>query len=166
MSDWIVRPTVTKVPSNTAAVGHQSDLMPKLERTDAAMVSSVACERCWVLVGQRRGRIWCGRRLRTSVGEPAHVEFDGPAVLDREERRRDVIGFLHTHPAYSAVPSQRDLHTMRAWATAFGKPLLCLIEGVDGLAGYRFDDDTSDGDRLPLVETFPRGVIIAVESTE
>lgn len=97
------------------------------------------------------------------VGRPASVEFDGPAVLEREERKGDVIGFLHTHPNSDAEPSRRDLRTMRAWVSAFGKPLLCVIEGIDGLAAYRFDDDASDGERLPAVEAFPRGVIIGVD---
>lgn len=122
------------------------------------------CEQCWVLVGQRRGRVWYTRRIGRCSGDPAEVEFDGPAVLAREERRRDVVGFLHTHPSSAAVPSRRDLATMRAWVSAFGKPLLCLIEGTDGLAGYRFDDDESTGERLLLVETFPRGVVIGVEA--
>lgn len=116
-----------------------------------------------MLVGRRRGRIWYARRTGRCVGEIASVEFDGPAVLDREERRHDVVGFLHTHPSSDAVPSRRDLDTMRAWVGAFGKPLLCLIDGCDGLAGYRFDDDESSGLRLSAVERFPRGVVIAVD---
>jgi hypothetical protein len=122
------------------------------------------CEQCWVLVGRRQGRIWYARRVGRSRGEPAEVEFDGPAVLAREERRRDVVGFLHTHPSSAAVPSRRDLATMRAWVSAFGKPLLCLIEGTDGLRGYRFDDDGSSGEPLMHVESFPRGVLIGVDA--
>ena len=125
---------------------------------------SQRCEECWVLVGQRRGRVWYARRIGRCEGEPASVEFDGLEVLAREERRRDVVGFLHTHPSSAAVPSQRDLHTMRAWVSAFGKPLLCVIEGADGLAGYRFDDDESQGEPLLLIEAFKRGVVIGVES--
>lgn len=117
-----------------------------------------------MLVGRRRGRVWHARRIGRCAGEPATVEFDGPAVLAREERRHDVVGFLHTHPSSAAVPSQRDLHTMRAWVSAFGKPLLCLIEGSDGLAGYQFDDDSSTGEPLLTVEVFPRGVVIGVEN--
>lgn len=119
-------------------------------------------EHCWVLVGHRRGRVWYARRLGRVEGAPTRVEFDAAAVLQREERRGDVVGFLHTHPAGLAKPSQRDLHTMRAWAACFGKPMLCLIDGTDGLAGYCFDDDESDGRPLELVETFKRGVVIGV----
>ena len=91
------------------------------------------------------------------------MEFDGPRALAREERRGDVIGFLHTHPMMSARPSKRDVETMRAWVSAFGKPLLCVIRGADALAAFRFDDDESRGTPLGLVEAFPRGVVIGVD---
>ena len=127
--------------------------------------SSSECvnEECWPLVGERRGHIWYARRWTKTVGRPADVEFDAAAVLEREERRGDIIGFLHTHPNTSANPSRRDLHTMRAWAGCFGKPLLCVIDGTDGPAAFRFDDDESVGVRLAEVETFQRGVVIAVD---
>lgn len=98
------------------------------------------------------------------MGSPARVEFDGLAVLAREERRHDIIGFLHTHPAFSADPSQRDIDTMQAWVSALAKPLLCLIRGTDGLAGYVFPTDDSRGQRLLQVESFPRGLLIAIAS--
>ena len=34
---------------------------------------------------------------------------------------------------------------MRAWCSAFGKPLLCLIASPKSVRGYRFDDDESEG---------------------
>jgi proteasome lid subunit RPN8/RPN11 len=91
------------------------------------------------------------------------VGFDGPWVLAREERRRDVVGFLHTHPDGPARPSVRDVRTMRAWCSAFGKPLLCLILGPDGLRGFVFPDDESEGREMSQVEIFPRGTVVAVE---
>lgn len=121
-------------------------------------------EQCWTLAGRRRGAIWYARRIRGCSGEPAQVAFDAAAVLQREERLGDVLGFYHTHPHAPAAPSRRDVHTMRAWVSAFGKPLLCLIAAPEVLAAYRFDDDASDGTLLPMVERFPRGIIIAVES--
>lgn len=130
-----------------------------MERTSAECVNEV----CWVLIGQRRGRIWYARRKARVVGKATEVEFDAATVLQREEQRGDVVGFLHTHPNSPASCSRRDVKTMRAWASCFGKPLLCVIDGVDGLAGFRFDDDASPGMELPLVESFPRGVVIAVE---
>src|SRR5262249_15430421 len=114
--------------------------------------------------GQRRGRVWYGRRVRPSAGDQTRVGFDGLWVLSREERRRDVLGFYHTHPAGPAHPSARDVRTMRAWCSAFGKPLLCLIASPEGSRGYRFDSDASAGMELALVEAFPRGVVIGVES--
>jgi len=125
---------------------------------------SKACEECWPLVGERRGRLWYARKLRRTVGRPAHVEFDGQAVLAREEKRRDIVGFLHTHPGFPAEPSQRDIATMQAWVGSFGKPLLCLIQGTDGLAGYVFTADDSHGERVAQVESFNGGMIVAIDS--
>jgi proteasome lid subunit RPN8/RPN11 len=122
------------------------------------------CEECWPLVGECRGRLWHARKLRRTVGGPAHVEFDGPAVLAREEKRRDIVGFLHTHPGFRAKPSKRDIATMQAWVRAFGKPLLCLIQGTDGLAGYLFASDDSPPERLVQVKAVTRGKFIAIGS--
>jgi proteasome lid subunit RPN8/RPN11 len=135
-----------------------------LARASARRVNSrTKCEQCWALIGQHRGPIWFARRLGRWTGQPDRVEFDAAAVLRREEQRRDVVGFLHTHPHCAARPSQRDIDTMRAWVSAFGKPLVCLIEGTDGLAGFRFDDDVSSGSPLWLVQAFARGILIGVD---
>jgi hypothetical protein len=53
---------------------------------------------------------------------------------------------------------------MRAWCSAFGKPLLCIIASPGALTGYRFDGDQSEGVAIAMVEAFPRGVVIGVES--
>ena len=55
---------------------------------------------------------------------------------------------------------------MRAWVSAFGKPLLCLIESQCKLAAYRFDGDESDGVALPACELLPRGIVIALDEGE
>jgi hypothetical protein len=52
---------------------------------------------------------------------------------------------------------------MQAWVSAFGKPLLCLIHGTDGLAGYSFNSDDSRGEQLAQVEQFARGMIVAID---
>jgi proteasome lid subunit RPN8/RPN11 len=130
-----------------------------LARTPATLKPVV--EQCWTLLGQRRGRIWFCRRVRHSRGDRASVEFDGGWVLQREEEHGDIVGFLHTHPDGPASPSGRDVRTMRAWCSAFGKPLLCLIASPDGVRGYRFDAE-STGEELEVVELFPRGVVIGV----
>lgn len=122
------------------------------------------CEECWPLVGERRGRLWYARKLRRSIGGPARVEFDGPVVLAREENRHDIVGFLHTHPGFPAEPSQRDIATMQAWVSSFGKPLLCLIQGTDGLAGYVFSNEQPNGELLDQVEVFKLHTIVAIGS--
>jgi proteasome lid subunit RPN8/RPN11 len=122
-----------------------------------------AVEHYWTLVGARRGRIWYARRIDHRSGAAMSVRFDGLGVLRREEDRRDVLGFFHTHPGGPPRPSGRDVRTMRAWCSSFGKPLLCIIASPEGLAGFRFDGDSAEGDPLALVEVFPRGVVIGVD---
>jgi proteasome lid subunit RPN8/RPN11 len=130
-----------------------------LERASA---EAGVVERCWTLLGQRRGRIWYARRASPHSGERLEVRFDGAWVLRREERSQDVVGFYHTHPDGPAVPSRRDVRTMRAWCSSFGKPLLCLIASPAGVRGYCFAADGSYRE-LAAVEVFPRGVVIGVE---
>lgn len=133
-----------------------------MERASTPTLTS-AVEHCWTLVGSRRGRVWCARRIGHQVGTPIRVDFDGPGALRREERRGDVVGFYHTHPEGPLRPSARDLRTMRAWCSAFGKALLCVIASPEGLAGFPFDSAGSGGVPLALVQVFPRGLIIGVE---
>lgn len=128
-----------------------------------ASATAAVVEQCWTLLGTRRGRIWHARRCRRLDGTAVAVRFDGSWVLDREGRRGDVVGFLHTHPGMAALPSRRDLRTMRAWRDAFGKPLLCLISGADGLRGWRFDDKHPSGVLLSEIALFPRVVVVAIE---
>jgi proteasome lid subunit RPN8/RPN11 len=124
-------------------------------------------EECWTLVGERRGPIWYARRVRPTSGDPSSVGFDGAWVLRREERRGDVVGFLHTHPAGFPRPSARDVRTMRAWCGAFGKPLLCVIvPDGDAPVGYRFDDDEGTGVAVARVELFAPGVVVGLDSEE
>jgi proteasome lid subunit RPN8/RPN11 len=129
----------------------------------ATLRQPLTVEQCWTLVGARRGRIWYGRLVDHREGAKASVQFDGLGVLRREERRRDVIGFLHTHPDGPPRPSARDIRTMRAWCSSFGKPLLCAIASPLGLAAFQFVDDRSHGVPMMSVEVFPRGVLIGVD---
>jgi proteasome lid subunit RPN8/RPN11 len=120
-------------------------------------------ELCWIIVGQRRGPIWLGRKMRRISGERSSVAFDAAWVLQREESRHDVVGFWHTHPDGPDSPSSRDVRTMRAWCSAFGKPLLCVIQSPNRITGYCFHNDESEGMPLPIVESFARGVLVGVE---
>ena len=120
-------------------------------------------ENAWILVGSCQGWVLYSRRIQQSIGEPVSVELDGQRVLEREERYGDVVGFYHTHPHMSARPSQRDLNTMNAWVSSFGKALLCVIEGTDGVCGYRFDAQRSNGELIEQTELFPRGIVIGVD---
>lgn len=75
------------------------------------------------------------------------------------------MGFYHTHPHGPAALSQRDIRTMRAWAGAFGKPLLCLIECRGSVYAFRFDNDQSDGERLPASEFFHPGTVVVYDDS-
>ena len=77
-----------------------------------------------------------------------------------------MIGFYHTHPSGAPAPSERDVRTMHAWVSAFGKPLLCVIETRRELHAYRYDDDASAGIETAGCELFPRGVVVVYQPTE
>lgn len=99
-------------------------------------------EECWVLLGKvRPNGKWRAWHTRYSVGAPASVNFNWEWVMKREEIKGDVLGFIHTHPSFTADPSGTDYQTMEAWVTCFGKPLLCAIKGIDGLRAHWFFDD-------------------------
>ncbi len=104
------------------------------------------------------------RRIDPRTGAQTSVCFDGLKTLRREETRHDVLGFFHTHPDGPPRPSRRDVRTMRAWCSAFGKPLLCVIASPEGLAGFRFENESSRGVPLATLAVFPRGVVIGVET--
>ena len=90
------------------------------------------------------------------------MEFDWAWVLEREEKRRDVIGFWHTHPFGLSGPSHRDIRTMQGWVNCLGKPLLCLIEVPSNLVAYSFETDEDTGKPVVEVQRFERGVMVIV----
>jgi hypothetical protein len=112
---------------------------------------SVFVEESWVLVGEVQAGIWFGRLIGHQRGEAASVGFSWRRVLRREELRGDVVGFLHTHPSGLLAPSARDVRTMAAWCSCFGKPLLCAILAGQRLAGFLFN-----GERYRPVERIVR----------
>jgi proteasome lid subunit RPN8/RPN11 len=97
-------------------------------------------EQCWVLIGTNdEEACWRFRRRCKSSGETASVEAAWAWALRREEHFGDVIGFFHTHPpGASTQPSSRDVKTMRAWCSAFGKTLLCVIADGKELNAHLF----------------------------
>lgn len=100
-------------------------------------------EHCWVLLGHVEGDLWYGRMRKMTSGTPCSVAFDADWVTKREEEHGDVVGFYHTHPSFPAYHSSRDDATMQQWVCSFGKPLACLIQGVDGLRAWWYTDDES-----------------------
>ena len=118
-------------------------------------------ERSRVLTGTHRAGRWCLRLRQPATGGPASVELDWAWALEREEAHGDVLGFYHTHPGKYTLPSARDVATMRAWVSCFGKPLLCVIEADGAMAAYLFESDADAGQRLPAAEK--RGAWLTVE---
>ncbi len=119
-------------------------------------------EESGILVGSRRGNVWLGRLHRRCQGGSSSVDFDWAWVLEREERRGDVIGFWHTYPFGFEGPSQRDIRTMQGWVSCLGKPLLCLIQGQNSVFAYLFQTDEDPGRRLAEVQRFARGIVVVV----
>lgn len=135
----------------------------KAPRSTQVTVTPFHEEAC-ILTGVRRGPVWLMRRQRLAPGTPASVEADWQWALEREERTHDVVGFYHTHPlAADTTPSGRDVRTMRVWCGAFGKPLLCVIGCGGQTQATLFANDEENGQRLPILEVFAGGILVAVE---
>ena len=120
-------------------------------------------EQCWTLTGGRIGGIWVGWRRWPTSGAPASVEFSAKRSLQRNRYQHDLLGWMHTHPGMSAVPSSVDVATMRAWCFALGRRLLCLIDGSDGLRGYVFHNDECYGVEVMKVYSLGFGIVVAIE---
>ena len=122
-------------------------------------------EQCWVLLGayDENDQIWHLHARRHVSGQPASVEADWRWALAREEDQGDVAGFAHTHPVGSGTePSARDVRTMEAWCSAFGKAMVCLIaegETLNEPAGYLFLSDGADPLPLTAFELIEEGMI-------
>jgi proteasome lid subunit RPN8/RPN11 len=143
----------------------QAEKKPARERQKARRGTPKTCayEESGVLVGNRKGDIWLGRLCQRRQGGAASVEFEWSWVLEREERRGDVIGFWHTHPFGMIGPSGRDIRTMHAWVDCLGKPLLCLIEVPGKIAAYLFETGEAAGRSLAEAQRFERGRVVIVE---
>lgn len=111
-------------------------------------------EQSWILIGKQTDKSWRFRRRCESSGNPALVEAAWEWALRREELYGDVVGFFHTHPhGATTQPSYRDILTMRAWCSALGKPLLCLIAEGNDIGGCVFDNA---GGQLKAVESIQK----------
>jgi proteasome lid subunit RPN8/RPN11 len=98
-------------------------------------------ENCWVLVGGWHEDLWWGKRVKPTEGTPVSVNFSADYVVQRDTKHHDIIGFIHTHPSFPAHYSSRDDRTMKAWCLSLGKPLVCCIQGTDGLRAWWYLND-------------------------
>lgn len=101
-------------------------------------------EQCWVLLGRMKDDLWWGEKVQPFEGSPASVAFDPDFVTKRDDQYHDVVGFIHTHPTFTAHYSMRDDRTMRAWVLSLGKPLVCCIIGTDGLRAWWYLNDEDE----------------------
>jgi len=97
------------------------------------------CEVYYLLVGNG-GKVVRKIDNRTN-NNPAEVKFDYQAVYEREDKHKDVVGFLHTHPYGYKEPSATDVATMKAWTSCLGKPLICIIDCTSRTLCYTFSKD-------------------------
>src|SRR5581483_10065127 len=101
-------------------------------------------ESCWVLTGDWDADLWWAIPWNKTTGSPFSVEFDYNWVLERENKEKDIIGWLHTHPGMVAMPSSRDHATFKAWVSCLGKPLVCVIKGIDGWRAWWYLNDEDE----------------------
>ena len=93
-------------------------------------------EICYIMLGHQGNYFTRGWLVKKVSGNSASVKFDGQWALEREEKKGDILGFWHTHPDGTLEPSKRDLKTMQAWISCFGKPLLCVIQNTSHETAY------------------------------
>lgn len=96
-------------------------------------------EICYIMLGKRDSWPSCfthGKLVKKITGSIASVKFNGQWVLEREEKKGDILGFWHTHPDGTLKPSKRDRKTMQVWVSCFGRPLLCVIQNPSQKVAY------------------------------
>jgi hypothetical protein len=116
-------------------------------------------EESWILTGGTHRRLFWGYMSHRSEGHPGSVNFPYKWVNQREELENDVVGFYHTHPCFIASPSPRDDATMAQWVLSFGKPLICLIEGINGLKGYLYYSDEQPPIPIRTIKSFGQLIV-------
>ena len=92
-------------------------------------------EECWIIYGFRFNDDLYGYLAYESEGGFASVDFDWRKIFKNKDK---IIGFNHTHPGMSNLPSDIDEVTMIGWVKALGKPLICGIKG-DTQAMYLYE---------------------------
>lgn len=123
----------------------------------------------FVLLGERKGKDLWGILDPQMVGNEDMVCLDHARILAREENRRDVLGFFFTKPKGTSTLSDQEFKTMESWVFSLGKPLLCLIQGIDGISGVAMHEVTDKVITIPLYKvklqnnpTNPRQVMFLV----
>jgi hypothetical protein len=131
--------------SNHGYCPHNSSILPKENDVLALPQKKINLntnnEECWILVGSNLENKWRVRKLNKSDGNSFSVSFDWSWVIKHEEKTSEICGWYHTHPNMRALPSEVDNKTMAAWVSCLGKPLLCVIEGRDGIKPYLYEKD-------------------------
>lgn len=89
------------------------------------------------IFGFKIGDFFIGRGYFPQEGQPTQVFFDFNKVINKEKSSGGLIGFYHTHPNMDNHYSFTDKVTMEGWVDMMGRPLVCLIEGQNGLAFYQ-----------------------------
>lgn len=74
-------------------------------------------------------------------GEYSAISFNPEEVYRRQDREKDVIGFIHTHPPGASWISGTDIKTMQGWTMSLGIPLYCVIECEGQLLAWRFEGE-------------------------
>lgn len=95
-------------------------------------------------------RLW---NFAFGVGVWPHEGNPHSVVMDIRKPlkwRRWLLGFYHTHPNILNYPSNTDIHTFFTWGNALGKPIYCLIDGIDA---ERMNESTAISNYLFI--TFP-----------
>lgn len=102
-------------------------------------------EQAWAILGNRYQHWAWGRLEPLASGTPTSVAFEEQPLLARFEEKRDLLGFAHTHPNFSVLPSQTDYQTLKAWSLVLGRPLLGLIfnqkQSFAAWFNYRFEQE-------------------------
>ena len=101
-----------------------------------------------LIVGKKICNKYIGFGVNSNEGNPVQVSFRYEDVIKYEDSLLDVIGFYHTHPNFQAYPSSTDVKTMRGWVSCLGRPLLCVIEGVDSCNFWWMKQDGSSFEML------------------